>query len=581
MSVGAGLGAKVIAQALKDQGVEYVFGIVGVPVIELGGAIQEAGIHFIGCRNEQAAAYAAGAIGYMTGTPGVCVVVSGPGVVHALAGLANAQENCWPMIVIGGASDQMLNSRGAFQESPQVEFARPYVKYAAQFDSLERVPFYVEKAIRMATYGRPGAVYLDLPGNFVNKAPNEKLLERVPRALPPPISLADPAQIRKACDLLRSAERPLVIVGKGCAYGNGGKQAQRLVETLNLPYLPTPMGKGCIPDDHPNSIAPGRSTALKSADVVVLCGARLNWILHFGLPPRFRKDVKIIQIDVCPEVFGDNVPPAATLCGQASAVLEQLSDAVEKEKVAPRKRDDEWWKLLDAKVSKNRNANLELASDRSTPMNYYVVFSEIQSFLENGYKDAIISTEGANTLDIGRTILENYLPKHRLDAGTYGTMGVGLGFALAAAVLYPKKQILCIEGDSAFGFSGMEVETACRYNLNNITFIVVNNSGIGVGVPHSGETPEERAKGGVPVTSLSAKDQAHYENVITGFGGKGFYVESPDDIQPALREAVAHPRPCLINIIIDPFSGRKKQEFGWLSRAEDPDAAPEPSKSNL
>mmetsp|Transcript_11507 Transcript_11507/g.18628 ORF Transcript_11507/g.18628 Transcript_11507/m.18628 type:complete len:581 (-) Transcript_11507:759-2501(-) len=579
MSVGAGLGAKVIAKALKDQGVEYVFGIVGVPVIELGGAIQEAGINFVGCRNEQAAAYAAGAIGYMTGTPGVCLVVSGPGVVHALAGLANAQENCWPMIVIGGASDQMLNSRGAFQESPQVEFARPYVKYAAQFDSLERVPFYIEKAIRMATYGRPGAVYLDLPGNFVNKAPNEKLLEYVPRALPPPVSLADPSEIRKACELLRAAERPLVIVGKGCAYGNGGDQAQRLVEVLNLPYLATPMGKGCIPDDHPNSIAPGRSTALKSADVVVLCCARLNWILHFGLPPRFRKDVKIIQIDVCPEVFGDNVAPAATLCGQASAVLEQLTDAAQKQKIQPLQRSSNaWWKLLDEKVSKNKQASLDLASDRSSPMNYYVAFSEIQKFLANGYRDTIISTEGANTLDIGRTILENYLPKHRLDAGTYGTMGVGLGFALAAAIHFPQKQVFCIEGDSAFGFSGMEVETACRYNLNNITFIIINNSGIGVGVPISGNTPEERAKGGVPVTSLSDKDEARYERIITAFGGKGFYVESPDDIQPALREAVAHPRPCIINIIIDRFSGRKKQEFGWLTRAEDDEPKPADAK---
>lgn len=579
MSVGAGLGAKVIAKALKDQGVEYVFGIVGVPVIELGGAIQEAGINFVGCRNEQAAAYAAGAIGYMTGTPGVCLVVSGPGVVHALAGLANAQENCWPMIVIGGASDQMLNSRGAFQESPQVEFARPYVKYAAQFDSLERVPFYIEKAIRMATYGRPGAVYLDLPGNFVNKAPNEKLLEYVPRALPPPVSLADPSEIRKACELLRAAERPLVIVGKGCAYGNGGDQARRLVEVLNLPYLATPMGKGCIPDDHPNSIAPGRSTALKSADVVVLCCARLNWILHFGLPPRFRKDVKIIQIDVCPEVFGDNVAPAATLCGQASAVLEQLTDAAQKQKIQPLQRSSNaWWKLLDEKVSKNKQASLDLASDRSSPMNYYVAFSEIQKFLANGYRDTIISTEGANTLDIGRTILENYLPKHRLDAGTYGTMGVGLGFALAAAIHFPQKQVFCIEGDSAFGFSGMEVETACRYNLNNITFIIINNSGIGVGVPISGNTPEERAKGGVPVTSLSDKDEARYERIITAFGGKGFYVESPDDIQPALREAVAHPRPCIINIIIDRFSGRKKQEFGWLTRAEDDEPKPADAK---
>jgi len=576
---GSGEGASVVAASLKKQGVTTVFGIVGVPVIEVGAAMQAEGLTFIGCRNEQAASYAAGTMGYLTGIPGVCLVVSGPGVVHALAGLANAQENaCFPMIVIGGSSDQALNSRGAFQEANQVEMARPHTKWAAQIDSLEKVPFYVEKAMRIASYGRPGAVYLDLPGNFVNTPPNESEMVYPPRYLPPPASLADPTEVSKAVQVLKNAKQPLVIIGKGCGFGDGAAEIKQLVESLNLPFLATPMGKGTLPDDHPNSVAPARSTVLKSAETVVLCCARLNWILHFGLPPRFHRDVKIIQIDISPEAFGENVPPAASLCGSVKQVLGQLNAEVSRSNLnALDRKSNPWWKTLDEKVSKNRQISLDLMKDQSLPMNYYVAFNEIQSLLGKSHRDAVIVTEGANTLDIGRTILENYLPKHRIDAGTYGTMGIGPGSALAAALVYPGKPVLCIEGDSAIGFSIGELETACRYKLSNITFVVINNSGIGVGLPISGDSREELLQG-VPVTSLMG--EAHYETAIEAFGGKGFYCTKPSEIQPALKAAIAHDMPCLVNIIINPFAGRKKQEFTWLTR-DDGTEKKSKSKSKL
>mmetsp|Transcript_11798 Transcript_11798/g.19224 ORF Transcript_11798/g.19224 Transcript_11798/m.19224 type:complete len:578 (+) Transcript_11798:85-1818(+) len=558
-------GSRVVARSLKDQGIKYVFGIVGLPVIEVGDACMKEGLQFIGCRNEQAAAYAAGAVGYMTGTPGVCLVVSGPGVVHALAGLANAQENCWPMIVIGGASDLPLNSRGAFQESPQVEFARPYVKYAAQFDSLERVPFYVEKAIRASTYGRPGAVYLDLPGNFVNMKPNFDRLKFPAKALPPPVSIADPVEIQRAVQILKTAQSPLIIIGKGAAYGGADGPLRSLVERTNLPFLATPMGKGVVPDDHPNFVGPARSTALKGADVILLCAARLNWILHFGLSPRYREDVKIIQIDVSPEEFGNNVPPAASLCGQIRPVVGQLLEEIRNagfEKL--NKAENRWWDALNTKMRNNRAVTQALVDDRSIPMNYYTCFNEIQELIGGRYRDALIVSEGANTMDIGRTFINNYFPRHRLDAGTYGTMGVGLGFAIAAAIVHPSKQIFCIEGDSAFGFSGMEVETACRYKLKNITFIVINNSGITIGIPIEDGDSAHLMTGGVPATSLTSGSR--YEKIIESFGGKGFYVERPEEIQPTLQKAIACDVPTVVNIIISPFSNRKSQEFAWLSR---------------
>ena len=269
-------GATIIARSLKEQGVEYMFGIVGFPVFAIARAAQKEGIRYLGFRNEQAASYAAGAVGYLTGRPGACLAVSGPGMIHAIAGLANAGSNCWPMILLGGANDSYQDGKNAFQEAPQLEAARPFVKYAARPDRLERVPFYIEQAVRTSIYGRPGAVYIDLPNDIISGALEESDLERASRCPDPPRSLAEPAQIERAMAALRSAKRPLVIVGKGAAYARAESEVRRFIDSTQLPFLPTPMGKGVLPDDHPLSVAPARSHALQNADVVLLIGARLN-----------------------------------------------------------------------------------------------------------------------------------------------------------------------------------------------------------------------------------------------------------------------------------------------------------------
>lgn len=289
--------------------------------MECGMAFQTAGLNYIGTRNEQAASYAAAAAGYLDGVPGVCLAVSGPGVVHALAGLANAKENCWPMILIGGASDSNQSSTMAFQESAQVEFVRPYVKFACVLDSVDRIPFLVHRAIRYALSGRPGPVYLDLPGNVVNTPATAFALDAIPfvNMPPPPRSMADPQQVELAAVALLKAQRPLVIVGKGIAYARAEQQMRSLIRDTQLPFLPTPMGKGVLPDSDPLNVIAARSFALKSADVVVVAGARLNWILHFGQPPRFAAGVKVIQLDVCAEAMGDNADVIATLLGRQAA----------------------------------------------------------------------------------------------------------------------------------------------------------------------------------------------------------------------------------------------------------------------
>uniref|UniRef100_A0A674NFV7 2-hydroxyacyl-CoA lyase n=1 Tax=Takifugu rubripes TaxID=31033 RepID=A0A674NFV7_TAKRU len=503
-------GAQLIAESLKTQNVEYMFGIVGVPIIEVAMAAQAAGIKYVGMRNEQAACYAASAVGYLTGRPGACLVVSGPGLIHALGGMANANMNCWPVIVIGGSSDRNQETAGAFQEFPQ--------------------------AVRASMYGRPGACYIDIAGDMVNAKVDRSQIRVVSCCPDPPVSLADHGAVAEAVSVLKTAKRPLVIIGKGAAYSRAETALREFVETSGLPFLPTPMGKGVLPDDHPHCVAAARSRlALLQADVILLLGARLNWILHFGLPPRFDPNVKIIQVDLCAEEMGNNVRPAVALLGDINAVVTQT-----------------------------------LALQSTVPMNYYTVFHHVSQLLPH---DCIIISEGANTMDIGRTMLNNYLPRHRLDAGTFGTMGVGLGFAIAAATLERSngekgRRIVCVEGDSAFGFSGMEVETMCRYNLP-VVIIVVNNNGIYSGVDP--ETWREMAKMGdltsiaPPVTLLP---EARYDEVMAAFGGKGYLVRTVEELRSALELSLTDwQRPSLLNVLIDPSSDRKQQEFPWLTRS--------------
>uniref|UniRef100_A0A4W5Q8W7 2-hydroxyacyl-CoA lyase n=1 Tax=Hucho hucho TaxID=62062 RepID=A0A4W5Q8W7_9TELE len=454
-------GAQLIAEALKAQKVEYMFGIVGVPVIEVAMAAQASGIKYVGMHNEQAACYAASAVGYLTGRPGACLVVSGPGLIHALGGMANANMNCWPVIVIGGSSDQKQETTGAFQEFPQVT--------CLVFDQF--FPIY-----------------------FVRE---------VPCCPPPPVSMADHMAITEALAVLKGAKRPLLIIGKGAAHGRAEGALRELVEGCGLPFLPTPMGKGVLPDDHPNCVAAARSRALLQSDVVVLLGARLNWILHFGLPPRFDPHVKVIQVDLCAEEMGNNVQPAAALLGDVNAIVKQA-----------------------------------LALQSTTPMNYYQVFHHISQLLPH---DCVIVSEGANTMDIGRTMLNNYLPRHRQG-------------------MPPHTQV-----------KGQIHQVSCTFSLYKlpVVIIVVNNNGIYSGV--DSETWEMMGKMGdlttvaPPVTLLP---EARYDEVMNAFGGRGFLVRTEEELRSALQLSLSDwERPSLLNVLIDPSSDRKQQEFPWLTRS--------------
>jgi 2-hydroxyacyl-CoA lyase 1 len=547
-------GATVIARSLKQQGIDHLFGVVGFPVGPIAEAAQKEGIAYIGMRNEQTASYAAQAYGYMTGRPGACIVVTGPGVVHGLAGLANAQQNCWPMILIGGASETYRGGMGAFQEERQVLIATPFCKFAHGIESVARIPYYVEMATRHAIYGRPGACYLDMPDDIITgKCDLDKVVEaeRVPE---PPRMVAPAENIDAALALLQKAERPLVLVGKGMAWARAEDDVRKFIERTQLPFLRSPMGKGVMPDDHPLAVSAARTTALQGADVVFLMGARFNWIFHFGQSPRFAKDMKVIQLDIAPEEIGHNKKTEVPLLGDGKAIMRQLNDALDKRQWFYPK-DTPWRSALAKKAADNAATIKPQLDDDTGPANYYRALKDVASWMP---KNAVLSAEGAGTMDIGLTQLPSSNARSVLNAGTYGTMGVGLGQAIAACICNPGRPIVHLSGDSAIGFSGMEMETLVRYNFP-VKIVVLNNGGIGPGMPEIPKDPMFKLKPNALIYG------ARYDRMMEAFGGKGFFVEDPKKIRGALDEAMNFPGPALVNVVISQGATRKAQQFKWHS----------------
>jgi 2-hydroxyacyl-CoA lyase 1 len=547
-------GATLIARSLKQQGIDHLFGVVGFPITAIAAAAQKEGVAYLGMRNEQSAAYAAAAYGYLTGRPGAAVVVTGPGVVHGLSGLANAQQNCWPMILIGGASETYRGGMGAFQEERQVLIASPFCKFAHGIESVARIPFYVEMATRNAIYGRPGATYLDMPDDIIRgtcELDKISQAERVPEA---PRTVAPAENVEAALNLLEKAQRPLVILGKGMAWSRGEDEVRAFIERTQVPFVRSPMGKGVMPDDHPLSAGAARTLALQQADVIFLMGARLNWIFHFCLPPRYAKDVKIIQLDISPEEIGHNKPTEVALVGDGKAIMAQVNKALANRQWFHPK-DTPWRQALSKKSAENAASIKPQIDDDQGPAGYYRALRDVAAWMP---KNAILSAEGAGTMDIGLTQLPSSNARSVLNAGTYGTMGVGLGQAIAAAVSDPSRPVVHLSGDSAIGFSGMEMETLVRYNLP-VKIVVLNNGGIGPGMPEIPENPMFNLKPNALIYG------ARYDKVMEAFGGKGLFVKEPKDIRKALDEAMAFPGPALVNVVLSQGSTRKAQQFAWHS----------------
>ncbi|ODQ77634.1 hypothetical protein BABINDRAFT_163351 [Babjeviella inositovora NRRL Y-12698] len=559
-------GSQITARSLKNLGVTVVFGIVGIPVVEVAEAIIAEGIRFVAFRNEQSASYAASAYGYLSGTPGVLLVVGGPGVVHALAGVFNSNTNRWPLVVLAGSCSSDEAYKGGFQELDQVTFMSPHTKFAGKPGSLRHLPRIIEKGYRSAFFGKPGATYIDLPADIIQGATSEKInFGYVERLLEAPRSMADPNRVEAAARLLAGAKHPLVVVGKGAAYANAAAEIQRLVNDFNLPFLPTPMGKGVVSDDSVLNFSSARSQVLAQSDVILLIGGRLNWILHHGEAPKFSPDVKFIQIDLHAEEIGTNAPHSVLygLLGDIRLVAGQLHREL-KSHEAKFSIKNEWVTAKQKNVEKlAAKESATTASDELLRYNrvYRIVKDEYAQLFAQG--KVFLVTEGANTMDVARVAFGSTTPKSRLDAGTNATMGLAIGYAIAAKIHSPEKVVLSVVGDSAFGFSGLEIETAIRSGLPQIV-VVMNNSGI-----YHGELDEVYTVRGdkqLPPTVLG--QDTRYDIFSRALGGNGVLVKTEKDLVEGLRFALENYKKnetTILNVLIDRGVGGKIG-FGWQKK---------------
>ncbi len=550
-------GFHLVIDALKLNDINTIYGVPGIPVTDLGRFAQAAGMRVISFRHEQHAGYAASVAGYLTQKPGVCLTVSAPGFLNGLTALANATTNCFPMILISGSSEREIVDlqQGDYEEMDQLAIAKPLCKAAYRILHAEDIGIGIARAIRAAVSGRPGGVYLDLPaqllGQTMSALEGEKSLVKV--IDPAPRQIPAPESVSRALDVLKGAKRPLIILGKGAAYAQADEDIRVLIEKSGVPYLPMSMAKGLLPDTHPQSAGAARSLALKDSDVVMLIGARLNWLLSHGKGKTWGTAPKqFIQVDIEPKEMDSNVEIVAPVVGDIASCVCALLDGMGDDWASP---PAEWTDAISAKKETNLARMAPKLMNNNVPMDFHGALGVLRTIVKER-PDAILVNEGANTLDFARSIIDMYQPRKRVDVGTWGVMGIGMGSAIAAAI-ETGKPVLAIEGDSAFGFSGMEIETICRYALP-VCVVVFNNNGIYRGT-------DVNPTGGADVAPTVFVKDARYDKMMEAFGGVGVYATTPDELSRAVNEAMDSGKPTLVNAVIDEAAGTESGRIGNLN----------------
>ena len=551
-------GFHLLIDAMKLNGLETIYGVPGIPITDFGRMAQAAGIRVLSFRHEQNAGNAAAIAGYLTQKPGVCLTVSAPGFLNGLTALAHATTNCWPMILMSGSSEREIVDlqQGDYEEMDQLAIAKPLCKAAYRILHAEDIGIGLARAIRAAVSGRPGGVYLDLPaslfGQTMEAAKGAQSLVKV--IDPAPAQFPAPEAIDRALDVLKAAKKPLIILGKGAAYARAEEEVREFVEKTGFPYIAMSMAKGLLPDDHPQYAGAARSLVLKESDTVMLIGARLNWLLGHGKGKQWGEpgSKQFVHIDIDPKEMDSNQPIAGPLVGDIRSCLSALNANIASDWKKP---SESWTGTIREKVETNVQRMAPRLQNNNVPMDFHGALGALRNIIKDR-PDAILVNEGANTLDFARSIIDMYQPRKRLDVGTWGVMGVGMGTAIAAAV-ETGKPVLAVEGDSAFGFSGMEIETICRYNLP-VCVVVFNNSGIyrGTDTNPSGSSD--------PATTVFVKE-AKYDLMMQAFGGVGVTATSPDELSRAVNEAMDSGKPTLVNAIIDPAAGTESGRIGNLN----------------
>ena len=534
-------GHSLVAQSLKELGVTHVYSVSGTPIRETFSKCAELGMRPIGVRHQQAGVLMAMAQNYVSGRiAAVALFSAGPAITNAATGILVAKDNCWPLVVLGGRRPLSMRGMGSFQELDAVPIYQSITKWSALVEKTAQIPQFLYRAFRIATSGRPGPVYLDLPEDVLT-ATNQAF--DVPSLAPSSLQLPDDQAISRAAEILLRAERPAMIIGKGVRWSEPYAELRRIVDEFEIPFIASPMGRGYLPDDHPRCFNNARGLLQHNADVVLLLGARLDWTFRFG--SEIARDAKIIQIDIHEPQIGVNRAPAIGIVGDVKSALQQiLARMSHNMRAAPKRNLQPWHTLLEAeRESRQRKLDPQM-NNAALPMSPHRMFKEIKEFLP---REAICILDGNVSMAAGQQVLSSYMPVSRFTAGSNGCMGVGVPFAAGAKIARPDRMVIAVCGDMGFALSAMDMETAVRHRISVIV-IVVNNEG------GTGAITQKTFFPGCEERITMFQPDIHYENIMRAFGGHAEHVDRPEQLRPALERSVASGKAACINVNVDPFA---------------------------
>jgi len=529
--MGSITGSELLAKSLKAQGMDTLFYLMGGPMLETESACIKLGVRAIDSRHEQGAAMMAHAYSRLTRRPGVCMASSGPGTINMATGVANAFVDAAPLVAVGGTSPRVYFGMDAFQEVDQLSLYKPITKWATRILDAKRIPDVVATAFRQATSGRPGPVFLDLPGDVLGEVVEESSVPMPAHWRPAPRAHGDPAAISEAIELLSRAERPLIVAGSGVWWSDAGAALQAFVEAAGIPFYTTPLSRGSIPEDHDLAFLFARARAFSEADVVLNVGTRFNYVIQFGRPPRWAVDMKIIQVDVDPTELGHNRPADVPIFGDARAVLSQLM--AEAKGKLDKGRYRTWVERLKSIDAEKGLESEKAMSDDKVPIHPLRLCKEVRDFLR---RDAILVVDGQEILNYGRQSIPTFTAGHRLNSGPFGCMGVGLPFGIGAKVACPDTQVVVLHGDGSYGINGTEIDTAVRHKIP--VLVVISNNGGWTADPKQDK----------PGRNLG---YTRYDKIAIDYGAHGEFVEKPHEIRAALERAYASRKPAVVNVVTD------------------------------
>ncbi|MBV9941711.1 MAG: acetolactate synthase [Solirubrobacterales bacterium] len=529
-------GGRLIAARLKAYGVTKLFTLSGGHLFSIYDGCRAERIDIVDVRHEQSAAFAAEGWAKVTRTPGVCALTAGPGVTNGMSAIASAHQNHSPMLVLGGRAPQFRWGQGSLQEIDHVPFVRPLVKFAATAQDTEEIPALIDQAVRTAVAPHSGPTFVDLPLDYVF---GEAATADPPAPLPDLASGpgADRRAIDRAAALVRDSERPVIMAGAGLYWGRGETALRSLAERLRIPVFANGLARGCIPADHELAFSRARRTGLQGTDLAVVIGAPLDFRLGFG--GAFAPDAAIIAVDLAEPAQDAPRHLTAELYGALPATLETLREAASHPEPPPER--EAWIRSLRATEDDLRAGEKEELADDRAPLHPMRVFGELNRLLD---RDAIVVGDGGDFVSYAGRLIDSYAPGCWLDPGPLGCLGCGPGYALAAKLAHPARQVVLLLGDGAFGFSGMEFDTLARHGV--AVLAIVGNNGIWALEKH----PMEALYG----YSVAAELQlgTRYDEIAEALGCHGELVQTPRDLHPALERALASGRPALVNVLTDP-----------------------------